>query len=46
MRFEPIEISTEEKEQQQKNVSAVTEKLAIGLAAFSVFIFFFKLLFF
>lgn len=46
MRSEFIEITADEKEAQQKAVQSITRGIAIALAFVSVFIFFFKLLFF
>ena len=46
MRYIPTEISAEEKEKKEKKTVEITEKIAIGFAFISVFIFFFKILFF
>ena len=46
MRFIPTEISAAEKEKKEKRTLEITEKIAVGFAFISVFIFFFKILFF
>jgi len=46
MRFDFIEIPEKDKAAQQQKLNAVTRTIAIAVAFASVFLFFFKLLFF